>query len=279
MSYRTILYEKTGNIVKIMANRPEVRNAQSRLMLEELDAAFQQAEADEEIRVIVVGGMGPHFSAGHDLGSKEELEDREKRGYPTNIEQRVKRTQSLYLEATLRWRNISKPTIAMVQGYCIMGGLMLASACDIIIAADDARFSDRSVRQGAPHVQYASLPWDVGIRKAKELLFTGDFIEAQEALRLGLVNRVVPRDRLEQETMDLAQRIALQDPFVVRLSKASLNSQQDITGFSSAMHSSFKSHQIADSRRNVEGMKVPRQPGESVAEWVARRDREFGDHR
>ncbi len=151
------------------------------------------------------------------------------------------RATALYLEATLRWRNVSKPTIAMVQGYCIMGGLMLASACDIIIAADNAQFTDRAVRQGAPHVQYLSLPWDIGVRKAKELVFTGDFFDAQEALRLGLVNRVVPLDKLETETLDLARRTALQDPFVVRLAKKSLNQAQDTMGFTTAIEAAYQS--------------------------------------
>jgi enoyl-CoA hydratase len=168
----------------------------------------------------------------------------------------------------------------MVQGYCIMGGLILASACDIILAAENAQFTDRAVRQGAPHVQYLSLPWDIGVRKTKELVFTGDFIDAQEALRLGLVNRVVPLDRLETETMDLARRIAMQDPFVVRLAKKSLNQAQDTMGFTASVEASFRNHQIADTRRNVEGMKVtPRKPDESVKEWVARRDKDFGDHK
>jgi enoyl-CoA hydratase len=279
MAYKTILYRKKGHIARIICNRPEVRNAQSRLMVEEIDDAFQRADADDDVRVIVVSGAGPHFSAGHDLGSKDELADREKRGYPTNVEERVRRAERLYLDAALRWRNIGKPTIAMVQGYCIMGGLMLASVCDIIIAADDARFADRSVRQGSPHVQYASLPWDVGIRRAKELYFTGDFFDAQEAFRLGLVNHVVPADRLETEALQLAERIALQEPFVLRMSKASLNQMQDIMGYTNGITGSFRMHNITDQRRNVEGFKVPRRPGESVAEWVARRDKEFGDHR
>jgi len=279
MTWKTILYDKVGNVAKIMANRPEVRNAQSRVMLEELDEALRQAEADDDIRVIVIGATGPHFSAGHDMGSKEELEDRERRPIPTNMEGRMKRSEDLFRDDTLRWRNISKPTIAMVQGYCIMGGIKLASACDIIIAAEDAKFAERSVRQGAPHVQYASLPWEVGIRKAKELLFTGDYFDAQEAWRLGLVNRVVPVERLEEETMELANRIALQDPFALKLCKQSMNETGDIMGFTQAIMSAFKSHQLASERRATEGRTVPKEPGETVAEWVARRDSAFKDHR
>ena len=152
---------------------------------------------------------------------------------------------------TLRWRDFPKPTIARVQGYCIMGGVILASACDLVVAADDARFlsrlrataitrtvadapvresCDRTVRWGGAHVQYASLPWEIGFWKAKEYLFTGDWMTAADAERLGFVNRVVPRARLEAETMALAQRIAMQDPFALRLCKASLNQMQDEMG-------------------------------------------------
>ena len=115
-----------------------------------------------------------------------------------------------------------------------MGGLILATSCDLIVASDDARFSDRTIRWGGPHVHYASMPWEIGFRKAKEYLFTGDWIDAEEAARLGLVNRVVPRDSLEDETMALAKRIAMQDPFAVRLSKYSINLMQDEMGYRKA---------------------------------------------
>src|SRR4029453_13998783 len=156
----------------------------------------------------IVAGAGKHFSAGHDLGSREELEDQKAHPTGPGIAENLKRLSELYLETCLRWRDVPKPTIAQVQGYCIMGGLMLASSCDLIIASDDALFADRAVRWGGAHVQYFTMPWDLGPRKAKEYLFTGEFIGAAEAEKLGLVNRVVPRARLEEETMKLAQQIA-----------------------------------------------------------------------
>ena len=212
MTYENLLLDQTGPVLKITVNRPEVRNAQSRIMLEEFDDALMKAVDDESVRAIIVAGAGEHFSSGHDLGSPQEKADRERRPYPPGIPGAYQRGWNQNLENSLRWRDVPKPTIAQVQGYCIMGGLILATACDLIVASDDARFSDRTVRWGGPHVQLASLPWEVGFRKAKEYLFTGDWIDAHEAQRLGLVNRVVPRDKLEEETMNLAQRDRLAGP-------------------------------------------------------------------
>ena len=144
----------------------------------------------------------------------------------------------------MRWRDLPKPTIAQVQGYCIMGGLMIASACDIIIASEDAQFADRAVKWGGSHVQYFSMPWDFGPRKTKEYLFTGDFISATDAEKAGLVNRVVARERLEAETMALAQRIAERDPFALKLAKASVNETQDAQGWRQAMENAFKNYML-----------------------------------
>ena len=180
------------------------------------------------------------------------------------------------LTNTLRWRDFPKPTIAQVQGVCIMGGLILATSCDLIVAADNAKFADRTVRWGGPHVQYASLPWEVGVRKAKEAIFTGDWIEAEEALRLGLVNRVVPLEKLEEETMALAQRIALQDPFAVRLAKFSINQIQDEMGFRVSINSAFQSHALSVAYRlERDGDESQRTRGSQRAR---NRDERFGDH-
>src|SRR6202011_3263285 len=143
MDFRTIRYEKLGAVLRITANRPEVLNAQSRVMILELDEAFRAASEDDETRVIIVAGAGAHFSAGHDLGSPDELEDQKAHPVGPGLPENLKRLSELYLETCLRWREVPKPTIAQVQGYCIMGGLMLASCCDLIIAAADPLFADR----------------------------------------------------------------------------------------------------------------------------------------
>jgi enoyl-CoA hydratase len=277
MEFRTILYEKLGAVLRITTNRPEVLNAQSRVMILELDRAFRMAVEDDDTRVVIVAGAGAHFSAGHDLGSPEELEDQKAHPVGPGMPENLKRLSELYLETTLRWREVPKPTIAQVQGYCIMGGLMLASCCDLIVAAEDARFADRSVRWGGPHVQYFGMPWDLGPRKTKEYLFTGDYLDAHEALSLGLVNRVVPREALAAATLELAQRIALQDPFALKMAKASVNGTMDIQGHRQAIEAAFKNYMMTIPHRQALGTYGAAARARSVKERIQARDGQFGD--
>ena len=279
MDFRTILYEKLGAVLRITTNRPEVLNAQSRVMILELDRAFRMAVEDDDTRVVIVAGAGAHFSAGHDLGSPEELEDQKAHPVGPGMPENLKRLSELYLETTLRWREVPKPTIAQVQGYCIMGGLMLASCCDLIVAAEDARFADRSVRWGGPHVQYFGMPWDLGPRKTKEYLFTGDYLDAHEALSLGLVNRVVPREALAAATLELAKRIALQDPFALKMAKASVNGTMDIQGHRQAIEAAFKNYMMTIPHRQALGTYGAAARARSVKERIQTRDGQFGDAR
>ena len=242
MSYTTLLTEQTDAVRKITTNRPDVLNAQSRILLEELDDAFNRAVDDASVRVIILAGAGKHFSAGHDLGSPQEMEDQKKTPLEPGFKGEYRRLWERFFENTMRWRDLPKPTIAQVQGYCIMGGMMIASACDIIVASEDAQFADRAVGWGGGHVQYFSMPWDLGPRKAKEYLFTGEFFSAAEAEKLGLVNRVVPRAKLEAETMALAQKIATRDSFALKFAKASVNETQNAQGWREAMEGAFKNY-------------------------------------
>jgi enoyl-CoA hydratase len=244
VTYTTLLTEQVGAVRKITTNRPDVLNAQSRLLLAELDEAFARAVDDAGVKVIVLAGAGKHFSAGHDLGSPQEMDDQRKTPLEPGFKGEYRRLYDRFFENTMRWRDLPKPTIAQVQGYCIMGGMMIASACDLIIASDDALFADRAVKWGGSHVQYFSMPWDLGPRKAKEYLFTGDFISAAEAEKLGLVNRVVPRAKLEEETMALAQRIAERDSFALKFAKSSVNEMMDAQGFRDAMNGAFKNYMM-----------------------------------
>ena len=273
MEYTDLKLTQEGAVLTITVDRPEVLNAQSRIMREELDHAFDDARNDDSVKVVIISGSGDHFSAGHDLGSPQEMEDRERRPYSPGTAGEYERSWQQNVANTFRWRDFPKPTIAQVHGYCIMGGIILATSCDLIIASEDARFSDRTVRWGGPHVQFASLPWEIGVRKAKEYLFTGDWITADEAEKLGLVNRVVPIEKLEEETMTLAQRIALQDPFALRLSKASLNQLQDEMGYRNSIISGFHNHALGLAhRREIYG-------DEKITskERAKKRDERFGD--
>jgi len=235
MSYTQLLYEQLDRVARVTLNRPRYRNAQSTLLLKELDRAFTQAIEDDAVKVIILAGAGEHFSAGHDLGTPDEKENPASFYNTKGLKNRHIRSWELFLENTLRWRDLPKPTIAQVQGYCIFGGYMFASAMDLIVASDDAMF--------LPSItQYFSAPWDVGVRKAKEVLFQSRFIDAQEALRTGLANLVVPRADLERETLALAGRIAETDPFTLRMVKFALNNAQDAMGFHTAVRNAHSHH-------------------------------------
>ena len=213
--YRYVTYEvlDEGRVARIMLNRVESRNAQNRGLLVELDAAFGRAEADDTVRVVILGGAGPIFSSGHDLGSKEPIAERtpgpdQDPTFATNggtrkgAENRMLQEWHYFFENTKRWRNLRKITIAQVNGTVYAAGLMLMWACDLIVGADDARFADVvGTRLGMCGVEYFAHPWEFGPRKTKELMLTGDALDVEEAHRLGMVSKVFPADELAERTL------------------------------------------------------------------------------
>ena len=279
MTFETVIYEKIGNVVKVTMNRPEVRNAESRQMSKEIAEAFGMAEEDDDVRVIILAGAGPSFSAGHDLGSAAAVAEKEKAPpVQAGSFEHYLAEESRWIKPWLHIRDMPKPTIAQVQGYCIMGGLMLASMCDLIIASEDARFAERAVRAGGAAVEYFSHPWEFGIRKAKELLFTGDYIDAQEAWRLGMVNRVVPLEKLAEETMNLAETIAVQSPSSLKFIKQAVNYVQDLQGFRNSIHYFYNLHQLTHAQRTLapgSGYDGLRGDGGSVRDLLKARDEKF----
>ncbi|MBL8556386.1 MAG: enoyl-CoA hydratase [Phenylobacterium sp.] len=264
-----ILYETPRPaIVRIVLNRPESRNAQDTALLYELNAAFDRAARDDAVKVIVLAANGPHFSSGHDLREGGSIAAQMA---PFDVvgtwcgfgcagaEGRMAREKEIYLGLSERWRNIPKPTIAEVQGKCIAGGLMLAWPCDLIVASDDAAFCDNTVGMGVGGVEYFHHPWEVGARKAKELLFTADWLSADEAKALGMVNHVAPRAELSAFTMALAERIALKPMFALKMAKEAVNAAEDAQGRLSAMNQAFALHQLAHSH-NMQVHGVPVDP-------------------
>lgn len=247
MEYKHIIYQP-GKVTRIILNRPRYYNAQSQLMREEMDDAFARAAEDDQVGAIVLSGEGKHFSAGHDLGTPEELEERDKLGFPTTTLERYKRTRAICMENSLRWRNVPKPTIAMVHGYCIFGGWIFAAAMDVLFASEDTLFLPS-------HVQYFSMPWDIGPRKTKEILFEHRFMTAWEACQHGFVNRVFPRERLEEETLAYAGRVAdnyIRDPARLRMVKFSANHMQDTMGYTAEVEVAYQSYFIATELRDTE---------------------------
>src|SRR4051794_17258032 len=249
-----VTYEVIDGLAVVTMNRPQYRNAQNSVMTYALDAAFERAVGDDDVRVIALAGAGEHFSAGHDIGTP----DRDHHvSYDNRAvmwwdhvdrpggDQRFAREMEVYLGMCRRWREIPKPMIAMVQGACIAGGLMLAWICDLIVASDDAFFADPVVRMGIPGVEYFAHPWVLGPRFAKEILYTGDRFTAQRAHDVGMVSRVVPRCDLERETLALASRIAEMPAFGLALTKKAVNQCEDQMGLRNGIDSVFGLHHFA----------------------------------
>jgi enoyl-CoA hydratase len=241
--FTTIRYEIDGPIATITLDRPQVANAQNTTLIDELDLAFDRAQADADVRVVILAGAGKHWSAGHDLkalvGDEEPDEWRRLRDTP---EGKFRHEQVMYFDRCLRIRNFPKPTIASVQGKCIAAGVMLACMCDLIVASDDASFSNPVLRMTGAGVELLVEPWEMPARKAKEFLLCAETFTAEEAHRLGMVNRVVPRDRLAHETRAMADRIALVPPTTAEVVKRSINKTLDLMGQRDSWDYHFMSH-------------------------------------
>ncbi|MDG2908245.1 MAG: enoyl-CoA hydratase [Acidimicrobiales bacterium] len=247
-----IRYEVEGRVGVITLDRTDKANAVDQQTLDEMNEAFEAAAADREVRVIVLRAEGKHFCAGHDISASNQAigEGAEGQAPRSAVDWQDRGLQAIYEWETIhylgysrRWRDIPKPTIAAVQGQCIAGGLMLCWPCDLIVAADNARFSDPVVRMGIGGVEYHGHTWELGPRKAKEMLFTARQFTADEALDLGMVNRVVPLDDLLDETMALAHEIAEMHPFGLAQAKRAVNQTMDVQGFYTALQSVFDIHQ------------------------------------
>jgi enoyl-CoA hydratase len=242
-----VLYELRDQTALLTLNRARYRNAQSYTLLDELDRQLDRAMADDAVRVVVLRGAGEHFSSGHDLGTPEQRTTLDELGLA--LDRRLEQGMRYYdsfrrynLDLTFKWRNLPKPTIAMVHGYCIYGGWMIATAMDLIFASQDARFL-------ASQFEYFSVPWDIHPRKAKELIFESRFLSAEEARQEGLVNRVFAPERLEPETLAYAARVAENDPVVLRLSKLAVNKAQDQQGYSVGIEAAFADYLVTAQTR------------------------------
>ena len=243
-----ILYEVRDRVAVITLNRPQQRNAQNKQLLVELDRAWDMAAEDKNVRCIVLKANGPHFSAGHDIARDETyaakvaeaLGDVDTRG----LMQLHTWEGKYYLGFCRKWRDINKPSIAAVQGACIAAGLMLAWPCDLIIAAENAKFRDPVALMGIGGVEYHGHTWEFGARKAKEMLFTASAITAEEARQLGMVNKVVPLESLEDEAMAMANKIAQMHPFALAMAKRAVNQTLDVMGQYAALQSVFDIHQL-----------------------------------
>jgi enoyl-CoA hydratase len=256
--YRFLTYERLddGRIARIMLNRPEARNAQNRGMLVELNDAFLAAEADDDVRVVILGGNGPMFSSGHDLGSKvlqaeytpgpdQHPSYRVNGGTRQGAEMLMLQEWHHFFNNTRRWRNLRKITIAQVHGEVYAAALMLMWACDLIVAAEGTRFADVvGTRLGMCGVEYFAHPWEFGPRKTKELMLTGDSLTVDEAYQMGMVSKVFPESELSDKTLEFARRIAKVPTMAALLAKEAVNQSVDNMGFYNALNACFTLHEL-----------------------------------
>jgi enoyl-CoA hydratase len=264
--FRTIRYEVVDpgdeGVAVITLDRPESRNAQDKQMTYELDEAFMDAARRTDVKVVVLQAEGPHFCSGHDLRDTASMRDFPRVGPYDGFgreghEGYLAYEEEIYLHMCWRWRNLPKPVVAAAQGKTIAGGLMLLWVCDVIVASDDAQFSDPTVGMGVNGVEYFAHPWELGPRKAKELLFTGDWFTAEEARQLGMVNQVVPRAELHDATMALARRIAKKPSFALKLAKESVNQTLEAMGQWTAFKAAFSLQHLGHAHNKLKyGMLV-----------------------
>ncbi|WP_018640501.1 enoyl-CoA hydratase [Parafrankia elaeagni] len=282
--YQYLTYESLddGAIVRIMLNRPETRNAQSRGLLVELGQAFLRAEEDDSVRVVILGGHGPMFSTGHDMGSKQGRADmtpgpgqhpsaKINGGTRQGAEKLMLQEWHHFFESTRRWRNLRKVTIAAVHGEVYAAGLMLMWACDLIVAAEGTTFADMvGTRLGMCGLEYFAHPWEFGPRRAKELLLTGDSIDAEEAWRLGMVSKIFPAEELHDSALAFARRIAFVPTMAALLIKESVNQSVDQMGFYNALNACFTLHELNHAHWawvHQGGMPMGTAGDDGIADW------------
>ncbi|HEY4928249.1 MAG TPA: enoyl-CoA hydratase [Acidimicrobiales bacterium] len=267
---QVVLYSTRGHVATITMNRPEVANAQDTALIDGIDGALDRADADDEVRVVILAGNGKHFSSGHDLkalvGDTEPDEWRRMRDTP---EGKFRHEKVMYVDRCQRLYSFRKPTIAAVQGACVAAGMMLACMCDLIVAADDAVFQNPVLRMTGAGVELLVEPWELGIRKAKEFLWTGEKIDAQEAWRLGLVNRVVPRSELTERVGELADRVAMVPPATAQVVKDSLNHTATLMGKDASWKYHFMAHHWMHNTETATSALRTRQEKQSMAEVFA----------
>jgi enoyl-CoA hydratase/carnithine racemase len=243
VQFATIRYETDGPVATITLARPEAANAQSSQLIDELDQAFDAAGADDDVRVVVLAAEGKHFSAGHDL--KEILAGEEHWAAMRDTpEGKLAHEQTMYWDKLVKIRDFPKVTIAAVHGTCSAAGMMLASMCDLIVAADDAKFSNPVLRMSGVGVELLVEPWELGPRKAKEFLFCARTFTADDAEKYGLVNRVVPRAELASAAREMADEVALVPPLTAQMVKDSINHMVDLMGQRESWKYHFMLHQF-----------------------------------
>jgi enoyl-CoA hydratase len=271
MHYTRIRCDRpTEGVARITLARADKANAQDKAMLYQLDHALAVAARDDEVRCIVLAAEGEHFSSGHDLRDETALDGFESVTLWSGFDAAGQAGQmaaehEMYLGLCRRWRDLPKPVIVQVQGKCMAGGLMLVWPFDIVIASEDARFSDPTVAFGVNGVEYFAHVWELGHRKARELLFTGGEFTAHDCREIGMVNHVVPLAELEAFTLNMAARIARRPMIGLRLAKLACNQSLDAQGYSTALQAAMGWQQVGHANaRVVHGIPVDPSGAETI---------------
>lgn len=266
-----LLVEDIGPVRRLTMNRPKALNALSGELIGALSTAFREAAEDAQVRVIVLRGSGRAFCAGYDLSEDAGAGTKDSAGWYRELEESAAKMLEIF--------DNPKPIIAQVHSYCLAGGCDLMMICDLCVCSDDSFFGEPEIRFGSGVVTMV-MPWVLGVRKSKELLFTGeDRIDAQEALRIGLVNKVVPRDELDAATLTLAEEIAKNDPFAISLTKRAINRVWEGSGFREAIASNVEVDSLietADLPERAEFRKITVEQGLKAA--IAWRDARFREN-
>ena len=267
-----LLVEDIGPVRRFTMNRPKALNALSGELIQALSQALDGAAADPSVRVVILKGAGRAFCAGHDLNEDAGAGAKDSVGWHEELKHAA--------DEMLRFFDFPKPVIAQVHSYCLAGGCDLMMICDLTVCSEDARFGEPEIRFGSGVVTMV-MPWVLGARKAKELLFTGeDRIDAAEALRIGLVNKVVPTDQLDDATLALAEEIAKNDPFAVSMQKKAINKMWEVAGFREAIDANVVIDtmiEVADLPEREEFRTITLEQGlKKAIEW---RDARFRENR
>jgi enoyl-CoA hydratase len=272
MAYEFILIDDPApEVRRITLNRPEKRNALNHRLRGEIIAALQQADDDSQVRVMVVRGAGSCFSAGYELGGGNEGQE-----FPWFTPAGEGHWPRHVTQGWMSIWELSKPVIAQVHGYCLAGGSELATCCDLVYVADDAQMGYPAVRFGVPDNHFH--PWFVGMRKAMEMMLTGDSLSGVECARLGWANESVPLERLEQRVLEVARRIAAVPLDLSRLNKRVVHRQMEIMGLWTGIRAGSELCALGTHQKSLRDF-VAKTREKGLTAALEERDQPFGDYR
>jgi len=271
--YEVLLVDDPApNVRRMTLNRPNKRNALNHQLRGELMHALQSADSDPDVRVMIVRGAGSCFSSGYDIGGGNEGQD-----YPFHTAGGDSQWPRHVVETWMRIWDLGKPVIAEVHGYCLAGGSELATGCDLVYVATDAKIGYPAVRFGVPDMQFH--PWLLGMRKGMEMLLTGDSVDGEEAVARGWATNCFPADKLEANVLQIASRIADVPADIVALNKRAVHRQMEAMGFRTGLRQGTEICTLATHQQSFKQFIEATQGGAKLTDALQERDEKFGDYR